>query len=156
VLNTWHLTQYQRYNDQLRARLLAELSTVPSCGNAVTSSHPDAKHTHVPLPRILVCAPSNAATDELLNRVLHKKFVDVHGDRYTPQVVRVGSDSAQLSSEAQEVRSCAASPQYPLANHAKCIPPMQRWLSAPACLGLAPRSCSRHRCLWQPLRSPPR
>jgi hypothetical protein len=52
-----------------------------------------------------VCAPSNAATDELLNRVLGRRLIDVHGNKYTPHVVRVGSESAVMSENAQEVRS---------------------------------------------------
>lgn len=146
VLNTWHLTQYQRLNDQVHARLLASLSaalaasTAPplsrgagggaaggrsggaaaagaeaaSAGSSAAAAAAAAAAaraaaaadtpTAVPLPRILVCAPSNAATDELLNRVLRERFTDVHGDKYTPTVVRVGSESAQLSAEAQQVR----------------------------------------------------
>lgn len=55
-------------------------------------------------PRILVCAPSNAATDELLSRVLNDKFVDVHGNRYEPKAVRMGSESANMAAEAKRVR----------------------------------------------------
>ena len=34
-----------------------------------------------PKPRILVCAPSNAATDELLERILREGFKDFGGGR---------------------------------------------------------------------------
>lgn len=106
VLNTWHLTQYQRYNERVHRDLLRDLSAAlataaDAAGASRAAAHPAAG---VPRPRILVCAPSNAATDELLNRVLERRFVDVHGARYTPHVVRVGSESAVLSVQAQEVR----------------------------------------------------
>ena len=42
-------------------------------------------------PRILVCAPSNAAADELLQRVMNDGFADGNGHVYRPSVVRIGS-----------------------------------------------------------------
>lgn len=41
-------------------------------------------------PRILVCAPSNAAADELLQRVMNDGFADGNGHVYRPSVVRIG------------------------------------------------------------------
>ncbi|CBI19136.3 unnamed protein product, partial [Vitis vinifera] len=43
-----------------------------------------------PKPRMLVCAPSNAATDELLARVLDRGFIDGEMKVYRPDVARVG------------------------------------------------------------------
>ena len=108
MLNTWHLTQYQRYNERVHRHLLRDLAAAlaASAPAARAAAQPAAG---APRPRILVCAPSNAATDELLNRVLERRFVDVHGARYTPHVVRVGSESAVLSLQAQEVRGGLAS-----------------------------------------------
>lgn len=51
----------------------------------------------VPKPRILVCAPSNAAADELLQRVMNAGFVDGHGGVYRPSVVRVGMACTLIS-----------------------------------------------------------
>lgn len=45
-------------------------------------------------PRILVCAPSNAAIDELLERILRDGFRAREGNSYRPSVCRVGSDEA--------------------------------------------------------------
>jgi len=42
-------------------------------------------------PRILVCAPSNAAADELLQRVMNDGFADGAGHIYRPSVVRIGA-----------------------------------------------------------------
>ena len=43
--------------------------------------------------KILVCAHSNAAVDELLGRMLSGRasFVDEFGRPYTPSIVRLGS-----------------------------------------------------------------
>lgn len=50
-------------------------------------------------PRILVTAPSNAATDELVCRVLNDGFFDLEGQVYQTEesVLRVGSDNAEQS-----------------------------------------------------------
>ncbi len=42
-------------------------------------------------PRLLVCAPSNSAVDEVLTRLLQIRFLDGQGERYIPEVVRVGN-----------------------------------------------------------------
>ena len=55
-----------------------------------------------PRPRILVCAPSNAAIDELLHRILRGSFRDAGGASYRPDVVRVGSEEA-LSEDVKQV-----------------------------------------------------
>ncbi|WIA18803.1 hypothetical protein OEZ85_003486 [Tetradesmus obliquus] len=100
VLNAWHLTQFQRFFLSLDAavRELAE-----------RGAKLDAEMTSdgfsgwlAPRPRILVCAPSNAAIDELLERILRGTFRDVNGRVYRPDVVRLGSEEA-LSEEARQV-----------------------------------------------------
>ena len=54
-------------------------------------------------PRILVCAPSNAAADELLQRVMLAGFVGNDGRTYFPNVVRIGSPSATIGVQAKAV-----------------------------------------------------
>lgn len=163
VLNSWHLCQFQRFNDAQYQRLCTLLQerkaaaaniskqggTVPcstiggykrpcngTASDGAASQAPSAilaanklevsaaatsaadaeklatsvavgteKVAVVPRPRILVCAPSNAATDELLKRVLDSRFVDVHGRPYSPRVVRIGSESAAMSDSARKVCS---------------------------------------------------
>jgi hypothetical protein len=107
VINTWHLTQYQRYNERVHKDLLRDLDAVMAAATSAarTAASAIAPPDPVPRPRILVCAPSNAATDELLHRVLSRRLIDVHGNKYTPHVVRVGSESAVMSVNAQEVCS---------------------------------------------------
>ena len=47
-------------------------------------------------PRILICAPSNAAADELLQRVMDDKFADADGQMYCPNVIRIGEPLVTL------------------------------------------------------------
>ncbi|KAE8656295.1 alcohol dehydrogenase-like 7 [Hibiscus syriacus] len=54
-------------------------------------------------PRMLVCAPSNAATDELLARVLDRGFIDGEMKIYRPDVARVGVDSQTRAAQAVSV-----------------------------------------------------
>ena len=42
-------------------------------------------------PRILVCAPSNAAIDNVVQKIMHERFVDGNGSKYSPSIVRVGT-----------------------------------------------------------------
>lgn len=52
---------------------------------------------------MLVCAPSNAATDELLTRVLERGFIDGEMKMYRPDVARVGVDSNTRAAQAVSV-----------------------------------------------------
>lgn len=90
--------------------LLSVLLADSLCGRAEVAHKRNVKHTQqvkrkmlnvggarieVPVAsnRVLVCAPSNAAVDELLVRVLRNGLLTPSGDRATPRVVRVGSGS---------------------------------------------------------------
>lgn len=42
-------------------------------------------------PRILVCAPSNSAVDEILARLIKLRLFDGQGNSYLPEVVRIGA-----------------------------------------------------------------
>jgi hypothetical protein len=41
-------------------------------------------------PRLLVCAPSNAAVDEILVRIVQESFLDSSQKAYRPHILRVG------------------------------------------------------------------
>ena len=41
-------------------------------------------------PRILVCAPSNAAVDNVILKIMEDGFVDGNGCRYNPSIARIG------------------------------------------------------------------
>ena len=115
ILNVWHLVAYQRHHAATIAALtrggggggsgsgggafppglLADFA--PTLPFATNSSNSNSK------PRLLVCAPSNAAADELLARVMDRGFFDGHGRTYRPDVVRVGADSSPMTERAREV-----------------------------------------------------
>lgn len=42
-------------------------------------------------PRLLICAPSNSAVDEVLTRLMQSKFVDGQGREYCPELARIGA-----------------------------------------------------------------
>lgn len=113
VLNTWHLVHYQRYytslqrqvSEQLRKGAAPRTTNTAAQGILAPAAANEPLPVHIPRPRILVCAPSNAATDELLDRLLRDKFVDADARPYMPRVIRVGSENASLSPEAQQVRT---------------------------------------------------
>ncbi|PXF47631.1 Helicase SEN1 [Gracilariopsis chorda] len=65
---------------------------------------------HIRRPRLLICAPSNSAVDEVLTRLVRSKFVDGQGRQYCPELARIGagdrvSDAAKpLTAEGQAER----------------------------------------------------
>ena len=146
VLNTWHLSQYQRYSRYFEQQLADALqATKGPSGHKSAAARASplegaAPPPRDPRPRILVCAPSNAATDELLSRVLRDQFADVHGQLYTPHVARVGSDAALGQSELQAVR--------PSLRSADCFVPLYAWQSVQSHLrcSSADMHSTRDRC----------
>jgi len=56
-----------------------------------------------PKPRILVCCPSNAAVDSLLEKVITREFVQANGGRYRPEVARLAAEDADLRPRVREV-----------------------------------------------------
>lgn len=54
-------------------------------------------------PRILICAPSNTAVDNVLGRIMHEGFLQVDLSRYSPDVLRLASSEAKVSTVAQAV-----------------------------------------------------
>ncbi|XP_062205136.1 uncharacterized protein LOC133907122 isoform X2 [Phragmites australis] len=120
MLNVIHLVQYQHYYAALLKKLAPE-SYKQVSGSASTSSETVAAGSIdellqsmdqnlfrtlpklCPKPRMLVCAPSNAATDELLARVLDRGFIDGEMKVYRPDVARVGVDSQSRAAQAVSV-----------------------------------------------------
>jgi hypothetical protein len=54
-------------------------------------------------PRILVCAPSNAAIDNLLERVMSRGFQSLQGVSYHPNIIRVGAADAMVANKVMGV-----------------------------------------------------
>ena len=51
--------------------------------------------------RLLVCAPSNAAVDNIILKIMEDGFIDGSGQRYNPSMIRVGvGQSAAVKSVA--------------------------------------------------------
>ena len=75
VLNVWHLVLYQRYYGSLVGALAADAragTAASGLAHALERRLPNLAAK----PRVLVCAPSNAAADELLQRVMNDGFAD--------------------------------------------------------------------------------
>ncbi|KAG0494718.1 hypothetical protein HPP92_005712 [Vanilla planifolia] len=115
MLNVIHLVQYQHYYTALLKKLAPESYKQPTenpdtvgvgsmkrfCRAWIRIFADSAKLC--PKPRMLVCAPSNAATDELLSRVLDRGFIDGEMKVYRPDVARVGVDSQTRAAQAVSV-----------------------------------------------------
>ncbi|KAA0064225.1 putative ATP-dependent helicase C29A10.10c-like [Cucumis melo var. makuwa] len=117
MLNVIHLVQYQHYYTSLLKKLAPESykqAHESSSDHVNTGSIDEVLQsmdqnllrtlpTLCPKPRMLVCAPSNAATDELLARVLDRGFIDGEMKVYRPDVARVGVDSQTRAAQAVSV-----------------------------------------------------
>ncbi|PIN24740.1 tRNA-splicing endonuclease positive effector (SEN1) [Handroanthus impetiginosus] len=117
MLNVIHLVQYQHYYAALLKKLAPESYkqvnennsdnvAVGSIDEVLQSMDQNLFRTLpklCPKPRMLVCAPSNAATDELLARVLDRGFIDGEMKLYRPDVARVGVDSQTRAAQAVSV-----------------------------------------------------
>uniref|UniRef100_A0A1J3CAF6 Putative ATP-dependent helicase C29A10.10c n=1 Tax=Noccaea caerulescens TaxID=107243 RepID=A0A1J3CAF6_NOCCA len=117
MLNVIHLVQYQQYYTSLLKKLAPEsYKQVNESGsdNIVSGSIDEVLQNMdqnlfrtlpklCAKPRMLVCAPSNAATDELLSRVLDRGFIDGEMRVYRPDVARVGVDTQTRAAQAVSV-----------------------------------------------------
>ncbi|KAG6784256.1 hypothetical protein POTOM_009944 [Populus tomentosa] len=117
MLNVIHLVQYQHYYTSLLKKLAPQSykhANESNPDNIAMGSIEEVLHNMdqnlfrslsklCPKPRMLVCAPSNAATDELLARVLDRGFIDGEMKVYRPDVARVGVDSQSRAAQAVSV-----------------------------------------------------
>lgn len=81
LLNGLHLLEYQRYYDAIM-----EVAVQPDGREAEKRW----QEIGAQKPHILVCAPSNIAVDNILERILEDGFLDGHGGIYRPVIFRVG------------------------------------------------------------------
>lgn len=65
--------------------------------------------TTIPAIRILVCAPSNAAVDEIMTRVVNEGLITLSEYQVCPRIVRVGHGTTISALQALEVHSIAKS-----------------------------------------------
>ena len=105
MLNVMHVSLMQRYyatRDNIfkkkRAALQEERGTVRAMRAAadLTKALIDSNERR---PRLVVCAPSNTAVDELVRRVMLEGFVDGELHQYRPDILRVGSSSGVAASD---------------------------------------------------------
>lgn len=97
ILNAIHVQQFNAYYDSLTAALKA--------GRFTNNERSWLDLAQVAKPRIIVCAPSNVAVDNVILRILSERFHDGGGNEYLPFLVRIGKGSQQH----QEVAKVALS-----------------------------------------------
>jgi senataxin len=95
VLNSLHIRQYNKYYEEVK-RIATNITGARQ--NALENAR-KAK------PRLLVCAPSNAAVDNIILKIMEDGFVDGSGKRYNPSMIRVGvGQSAAVKPVALETK----------------------------------------------------
>lgn len=80
ILNSLHIRQYNKYYDEVR-HIATKITGTRETALALARR---AK------PRLLVCAPSNAAIDNIILKIMTDGFIDGQGRRYNPSMIRVG------------------------------------------------------------------
>ncbi|KAL4138591.1 hypothetical protein PRIC2_002096 [Phytophthora ramorum] len=90
LLNSLHLREYNRYYNAV-----LDVARRPDNETAKAWSQVGNEKPH-----ILVTAPSNAAVDNIVSKVIEEGFCDGEGRRYFPKIVRVGRG---LSANVQSV-----------------------------------------------------
>lgn len=88
VLNSLHIRQYNKYYEEVR-----RIASMQS-GNRQAALETARKAK----PRLLVCAPSNAAVDNIIQKIMEDGFVDGSGQRYNPSMIRVGVGASSVVS----------------------------------------------------------
>jgi len=87
LVNALHIKQFNKYYEELRRQATWKDSSASSTFSSKLSFQEISKHK----PRILICAPSNAAVDNIIFKIMEDGFVDGKGCRYNPVMCRIGS-----------------------------------------------------------------
>ena len=118
MLNAIHLIEYHNYYELLLNAVLGPEGK--SCRNYVSTNRtsagvlPPVGLDHVPWvqlvarvakskPHMLVAAPSNVAVDNIVLRILDRGFIDGSGNKYRPNIIRVGKSDAVKSVSLEEI-----------------------------------------------------
>jgi senataxin len=80
VLNSLHIRQFNKYYEEVRRIAISPTGS----GEQALALARRSK------PRLLVCAPSNAAIDNIILKIMEDGFIDGQGKRYNPSMIRVG------------------------------------------------------------------
>ena len=81
ILNALHIRQFNKYYDEVRKIIAIQT------GNRQTALGIARRAK----PRLLVCAPSNAAVDNVILKIMEDGFIDGSGQRYNPSITRIGA-----------------------------------------------------------------
>lgn len=84
LLNALHIRQFNQYYDSVRK--IVDVNRLKTTGATKLALAEAAKQK----PRLLVCAPSNNAIDNVIEKIMEGGFVDGAGKRYNPSIVRIG------------------------------------------------------------------
>ena len=94
-MNSLHIRQYNKYYEDVR--------------HIATDAKGGRQHAlemaRKSKPRLLVCAPSNAAVDNIILKIMEDGFIDGSGNRYNPSMIRVGvGQSSTVKAVALETK----------------------------------------------------
>ena len=99
MLNVMHVSLMQRYyasKDEIFKRQQTAMQERRGTDRAAKAAMEVTKaliQSREQRPRLLVCAPSNTAVDELVRRIMTEGFIDGELQQYRPDILRVGSSS---------------------------------------------------------------
>lgn len=89
LVNALHIKQFNKYYEDLRHQ-----ATGKNCSETV--SYQDLSRNK---PRILICAPSNAAVGNIILKIMEDGFIDGNGLRYNPVMCRIGSGQSTAAGD---------------------------------------------------------
>lgn len=84
ILNALHIRQFNRYYQTVHD--IVDVENHQTSGATKLALADAAKKK----PRLLVCAPSNNAIDNVIQKIMENGFMDGSGRRYNPSIVRIG------------------------------------------------------------------
>jgi len=84
ILNALHIRQFNKYYQTIHD--IVDVENHQTSGATKLALADAAKKK----PRLLVCAPSNNAIDNVIQKIMENGFMDGCGRRYNPSIVRVG------------------------------------------------------------------
>ncbi|KAH8076652.1 hypothetical protein JL721_670 [Aureococcus anophagefferens] len=92
LVNALHLSHFRAYYEGVRSAARVDVEdAVVAGGPAPLASLHWVERLEALRPRILVAAPSNVAVDNVVEKIVEKQFSGMAGERYRPDVVRVGA-----------------------------------------------------------------
>ena len=97
ILNAIHVQQYNAYYTSIAAAV--------KMGKITAQERSWLDLTRVAKPRIIVCAPSNVAIDNIILRIQSEQFFDGSSRQYVPWLVRIGKGSMQNAQVAERALS---------------------------------------------------